>query len=279
MNKTPVSVSTPSTIQFDPRAGNPRRGLVVVYDLEGFSRFFNQPDVQEYVPLFINHVSEVISRCIYEGGTDYWAHNKPLDPLPSLPVHEKYLGDGAMYIWLEAGENRISEKLVTTLCNRLWNLKRNFKGIVEAASDMLPVVDVPSRIRFGVAGGTIYELDRKNSSAHEYIGFCINLASRLQKYCPELGFIASARVGLPQATLKTNKYVKAVARAIRGFPREVVIVDKANGLLLVPVPGRHFLSRCSGFAMTYTSFYCSGVGKRACRAFMAVLRRRANYAG
>jgi class 3 adenylate cyclase len=234
VNKTPVSVSTPSTIQFDSRAGHPRRGLVVVYDLEGFSHFFTQPDVQEYVPLFINHVSEVISGCIYGGSTDYWAHDKLMDPLPSLPVHEKYLGDGAMYIWLEAGENRISEKLVRTLCNRLWNVKTNFKKIVEAASDMLPVVDVPSRIRFGVAGGTIYELDRKNSSAHEYIGFCINLASRLQKYCPELGFIASARVGLPQATLKTNKYIKVVARAIRGFPREVVIVDEGEWAALGP---------------------------------------------
>jgi hypothetical protein len=58
------------------------------------------------------------------------------------------------------------------------------------------------------------------------MGFCINLASRLQKYCPELGFIASARIGVRESVLKKNEYIKVIANKIKGFPKEIVIVDK-----------------------------------------------------
>jgi class 3 adenylate cyclase len=102
----------------------------------------------------------------------------------------------------------------------------------QAWHDRVPVVDLPRKIRFGIARGTVYELRRANSSAREYIGFCINLASRLQKYCPDLAFIASARIGLREDVLAKNGYVRVVAKDIRGFPQEIVIVDKDeyNGL-------------------------------------------------
>src|SRR5438552_16533480 len=149
--------SKPNTIQFDSKASHPQRGLVVVYDLEGFSRFFNQPDVQEYVPGFINHVSAAISTCIY-GGSHYWTTQaEQTAGLSNVPVQEKYLGDGAMYIWLETDKSSLGEEFAGNLCNRLWNLKTGFKKVLEAAADLLPVVDVPGRIRFGVAAGTIYE--------------------------------------------------------------------------------------------------------------------------
>jgi hypothetical protein len=41
-----------------------------------------------------------------------------------------------------------------------------------------------------------------------------------------LGFIASARIGLPEAVLNEHGYVKVVAKQIKGFPREIVIVDQ-----------------------------------------------------
>ena len=38
-----------TTFKFELPASRPKQGLVVIYDLEGFSRFFNQPDVQDYM--------------------------------------------------------------------------------------------------------------------------------------------------------------------------------------------------------------------------------------
>ena len=235
MTSKSAASKAPSTVQFDSRASQPRRGLAVVYDLEGFSRFFNQPDVQDYVPVFINHVSAAVSACIY-GGKQYWVEGVNEEPLTALPVHEKFLGDGAMYVWLGSDVAPITPDFTAKLCNRLWNLKTRFKLVLAAAADALPVLDVPNRIRFGVAAGTIYELGRQDSDQREYIGFCINLASRLQKYCPELGFIASARIGIPQARLQEHRYVKVVAKSLKGFPREVVIVDQAEWDALGPTP-------------------------------------------
>lgn len=79
-----------------------------------------------------------------------------------------------------------------------------------------------------MARGTIYELTRASGTNKEYIGFCINLASRLQKYCADLGFILSARLGLPDEFVAKEGYTRVVATKIRGFPEEIVIVDKGE---------------------------------------------------
>jgi hypothetical protein len=64
------------------------------------------------------------------------------------------------------------------------------------------------------------------SRSKEYVGYCINLASRLQKHCPEIAFVASARVRLPETTLRRHGYIRVIAKTLRSFPPEIVIVDK-----------------------------------------------------
>jgi class 3 adenylate cyclase len=215
-----------STTKFASRGGNPAHGLALIYDLEGFSKFFNQPDVQDYVPKFLNHLSQAMS-VVLLGGTAYWdsIHQK-YEPLPA-PIHEKFLGDGMLYVWrLKRNQLDFDPDFISGLCNRLWNLKVAFPEVLKKAADDVPVLDLPTRIRFGVARGTIYELTRASGTNKEYIGFCINLASRLQKYCADLGFIVSARLGLPAEFVAKQHYNRVVATKIRGFPEEIVIVDK-----------------------------------------------------
>ena len=215
------------TIQFDTKASRPKHALVVIYDISGFSKFFNQPDVQEYVPRFLNNISEVISVIMF-GGDRYWESPKEFvwDTFPA-PVHEKFLGDGALYIWLPPGSAKEFPSLfITQLCNSLWNIQNKFKKILRKCAEDIPVYELPQGIRFGLARGTVYELTNRKTREREYIGFCINLASRLQKYCSQLDFIASARIGIPQETLNRYGYIKVIATKIRGFPKEIVIVDK-----------------------------------------------------
>jgi len=218
------------TIRFDPEASLPKQGVALVYDLEGFSRFFNQPDVNNYVPKFLNKVNEALGTVIF-GGEAYWTPDKTtLSPL-ATPVHEKFLGDGALILWThDSSATSNPEDLAVVLCNRLWNLKTCFSEVLKRCADDVPVVDLPSRIRFGLAAGSIFELHRAGGEQREYIGFCINLASRLQKYCPHLGFIASARLGLPAAMLAEHGYIKVVAKKIKGFPREIVLMDESEYL-------------------------------------------------
>lgn len=214
------------TISFDTKASRPKHAIVVIYDITGFSKFLNQPDVHEYAPRFLNHISKVMSIIIF-GGNRYW--EKDLEGWEALPppVHEKFLGDGALYIWLPPGNAKEFPSLfITNLCNSLWNIQNDFKEILKKCADDIPVYEIPQGIRFGLTRGTVYELTNRKTHEREYIGFCINLASRLQKYCSALNFIASARIEIPESKLSKYGYIKVIAKKIRGFPKELVIVDK-----------------------------------------------------
>lgn len=216
------------TFTFDSQASRPKHAVALIYDLGGFSRFFNQPDVQDYVPKFINLVSKAVS-IIFFGGVHYWMEREEEISRIQAPIHEKFLGDGALYLWIPPKDsNTFTSEFIINLCNRLWNLKNDFDIVLKKAADEIPVFELPTQIRFGLARGTIYELTYKNSTNKEYIGFCINLASRLQKYCSDLAFIASARIDLQAKTIREHGYIKVAATKLKGFPKEIVIVDKAE---------------------------------------------------
>jgi class 3 adenylate cyclase len=154
--------------------------VALLYDLEGFTRFFNQPDVQDYVPVFLNHISEAVGINLF-GGHAYWAHNAPIDPLEVEVAHEKFMGDGALYILLPPeGAPDFSVTTLQHLCNRLWTLKNRFSEVVNRALEAVPVAEVPKNIRFGLCRGSVYELRSEATQTSEYIGYGINLASRLQ---------------------------------------------------------------------------------------------------
>ena len=210
--------------KFSSTASLPDNGLVVIFDLEDFSQFYSQPDVQDYVPKYLNHVIEAISIVIY-GGRTYWRPKPEVVPALPKPIHWKFLGDGLMIIWKYKDFNAGN---LTSLLNRLWNLKEYFSQVNKIASEDVPVIDIPARIRFGISAGTIYKLTYNLTKSEEFIGYSINLASRLQNYCGELGFIASARVNPPKANLEKNGYKRVIATKIKGFPREIVIVDKSE---------------------------------------------------
>jgi len=206
-------------------ASHPQNAISLIYDLEGFSKFFNQPDVQEYIPVYLNIISQAISTCLF-GGVAYWQDGVKYPPLSSTPIHEKFMGDGGLYIFTPGGLADFREGFPVTLCNRLYMLRRNFHQVVEKCVDAVPVFAIPQNIRFGLARGTVYELASQHGGSSEYIGFCINLSSRLQSYCPELGFIISARLKIPANKLIESGYKTVLATRIKGFPKELVLVDQ-----------------------------------------------------
>lgn len=209
---------------FNSLASHPKNGVALIFDLEGFSQFFNQPDAPGFVPGFLNHVYDAM-RIIINGGTAYWM-DAPKDQYEALfpPTHEKFLGDGSLYVW-SLQDYKNTQEFLVTICNRLWNLKDNFSIVLDHASDDSPIPKVPKKIRFGLTRGTIFQLTVSGRAENEYLGVCINLASRLQKYCPELGFIASARIGLSKTVLAKHGYKKVTATQLKNFQDEQVIVD------------------------------------------------------
>ncbi len=207
-------------IKFAPEASPPTKAVVVMADLEGFSRFFSQPDVHLYVPRFLNHIFSALNLS-FEGGVIPWLGKKKAIPGFPAPIHSKFQGDGALYIWERNEELNMAE-----LFCMLALFQSDYEKIIAKCIEDLPVADVPGRIRFGIAAGSVYKLTYEDGSGSEYIGYAINLASRLQKYCRELGFISSARVDLSAKLLKDLGVVRVVAKELKGFPREIVLVNK-----------------------------------------------------
>ncbi len=212
---------------FLPSASIPFNSISLLFDLEGFSGFFSQPDVHGYISQYLNLVIDAVTRT-FEGGTLYWDLDRQgnpfvADPLPG-PIHRKFLGDGVLYIW---NYSDFTPSQIIDLVDRIWILKKSFSVICEKASVLLPVPDFPKKIRFGIAAGMVYRLQyEKNENEEEYIGYSINLVSRLQSYSRDIGFIVSGRLGIPDNTMTKHGYKKCMAKKIRGFPNEIVIIDK-----------------------------------------------------
>jgi class 3 adenylate cyclase len=215
--------------QFKSQASHARDGISVIFDIAGFSRFLNQPDVHSYIPKYLNLINKCVEVSLF-GGIEPWRgkEGQDLSPLGVLPIHRKFLGDGALYVWAPKESAVLTESFIILLANRLWNVQKGFRQITGLCSEFIPVTELPTGIRFGVTRGTIYELAFEKSGDREYVGVCINLASRLQKYCAGLNFIASARLNMPSSILQKHNYMKVVATNIKGFPKEIVIVDRSE---------------------------------------------------
>jgi hypothetical protein len=214
--------------RFKSKASLPFNSISLLFDLEGFSGFFSQPDVHDYITKYLNLIIDAVA-LTFEGGELYWDRNKKgktavAAPLPK-PIHKKFLGDGVLYIWKY---DDFSQKQIIHLVDRVWNLKNSFSVLCEKAAGLLPVADFPKRIRFGIAAGMVYKITYKNENANEYIGYSINLVSRLQSYSRGIGFIVSNRLKIPDKTILKHGYKKCIAKKIRGFPNEIVIVDTCD---------------------------------------------------
>ena len=224
-----------TSVRFKYEDNDQKHGFVMVFDLEGFTQFANQSGVDDYhITEYLNIVFKSIDVCLF-GGEPFWAEYD--DPTWesfgrierfAKPTQVKFMGDGALYLWTRPFSNSdFKLEFILCLMNRLASLKQDFGNVVELCSDEIQAFNVPERLRFGFASGTVYELSGQilaAKSQKEYVGSCINLASRLQNYCPELGFIASARLAIAKSALDKQGYMIVSAKKIRGFQREKVIV-------------------------------------------------------
>ena len=204
----------------------PEQAIVLIFDLEDFSKFFSHPDINEYVPKLLNIILQEINATI-KGEKPYWAVDIDEEPItiPKFPElrYSKFLGDGALYIW---NYNDFTEQQRLDLISTFWLLKIKYQRILKKATEQIPFPDIPKNIRFGISAGSVYPLRYEDSEGEEFIGYCINLASRLQNYCRDIGFIVSGRLNIKPADLEGGQYVKVVARKIKGFPEEIVIIDR-----------------------------------------------------
>src|SRR3989339_974626 len=152
---------------FNEEVEGPKMGLAMICDLEGFSGLLAQADVQSYVARFLNRIFKYVNINIY-GGTPYWLDDKSRLPALLKPVHVKFLGDGLLHLWVPPhGCRDFDQDFVTELMNRMWNFKTFFEASIRRCSDDVPLLELPKRIRFGFAKGSVFELTRRDNGHRE----------------------------------------------------------------------------------------------------------------
>lgn len=193
--------------------------LAAVFDLEGFTKFCNQSDphlaTPEFLSEFLKWLFQKISSdiTVSEDKTE-----KKMKLWCSLPFFSKFMGDGILFLWDTTYANSNFE-----IGNVILLMKR---VCADYASEFRPkmknmVAGTPARLRCGIARGRIISV----GNGQDFVGSCINVASRLQKLS-QLSF-CFARKGInPEQCFRpiARKMFKAKQVSIRGIGEEELVV-------------------------------------------------------
>jgi hypothetical protein len=198
--------------------GETTEALAAIFDLEGFTGFCSQIDHHLVVPEFL---SEFL-KWLFDEISHYFKKGEIKDRVKvwgSLPFFSKFSGDGVMFLW-DTGHN------VETYSS-IGNIVALLKTICEDyINNFLPkiknrVARPPLRLRCGIARGQIISI----GNGKDFVGACINTASRLQKVS-QLSFACSRRGFDPDKcfdeSIKTWFIVKRVS--IRGVGEDELIL-------------------------------------------------------
>ncbi len=162
--------------------------LAAVFDLEGFTSFSSQSDPQLFVPKFINEFVKWLF-----GALSSFSIEEEKDDIvrlfAPLPFFAKYLGDGVLFLW-KIDYQGIEKYCQFSDCDRQIELNGDIGNIISILfevteryrTEAYPRLSgtysrVPNRLRCGVAQGLVCSL----GNGQDYVGLCINMASRLQK--------------------------------------------------------------------------------------------------
>jgi class 3 adenylate cyclase len=177
--------------------------VAAIFDLSSFTSFCNQVDAYLAIPAFLNNFFDWLFSSIIYGLTDedgertyFWA---------DLPILVKFTGDGILVVW---NAHRMKEDQICRLAATLYNICYAYR------QDFYPQINrivskPPSVLRCGVARGKVFSVGNGN----DYIGHCINTASRLCSlnpltFCfPQRGFAVQEYLAPEYAQLFVPKYI------------------------------------------------------------------------
>lgn len=170
--------------------------LAAVFDLEGFTDFCSQIDPQLVVPEFLSDFLVWLFESIRTKFTEKETEDV-VRLWGSLPFFGKFTGDGALFLW----DTDLSGGL-TGIGNIAWNLKKICEDYAENLQPRLAesCAKIPKRLRVGIARGQVLSVGDGN----DFVGPCINMASRLQKLY-SLSFAVSRRGFDPNKCFKHIK--------------------------------------------------------------------------
>jgi hypothetical protein len=180
------NIATKSTI---------RSVICAIFDLEGFTNFCKQIDPHLAVPMFLSKYLEWFFDEI-KTETKKEEYDEGIDTWHELPFLIKFMGDGLLVLWDISKIDEHGQVNIIISCNQIVDdYINNFLPVINKK-----VVEPPGKLRCGIAKGNVFSI----GNGLDYVGPCINFASRLQKL-PGVSFAFSNR-GIDLEAVD-NKYI------------------------------------------------------------------------
>jgi len=195
--------------------------IAVVFDLTGFTRFCDRADTHLVMPKFLKEflkwlfgiIKSILEVKRFEEGVRLYS---------KLPFFAKFTGDGVLFLWDKEDMD------MDMICNIVIGgdlISERYK------SDFVPKIGrhltgVPEILKCGVALGQVCSVGNRK----DYVGPCINLASKLQKQSNIRFCCSSTGIDLERGMTKSAKrhYTTKIVQ-IWGIGRpEIVIIRKKD---------------------------------------------------
>jgi hypothetical protein len=207
-----------------------KEAIAAVFDLTGFTTFCNQVDAYLAIPKFLNDFLEwfftsIRTKVTEKGPGDHstlWT---------GLPIMVKFLGDGLLVLW---DARKMTEKQICRLAGTLYQICYTYRTEFYPRISMA-VNKPPAVLRCGVARGKVYGIGNNK----EYVGHCINNASRLTRlgsltFCfPHRGFQVREHMPVEFRQVFMPKYV-----SIRGVGENELVWVVGDEYYRLPVKDR-----------------------------------------
>lgn len=201
-------------------------GLAVILDLKDFTGFCDQRDPQHEVPRFLDRFLKWlfgrIREELFDGddGADVilWSH---------LPIFGKFLGDGILLLW---DATSISPEARRNLVQAFDIICSDYTTVFLKKTKGL-FTKPPSKLRCGIAQGQVTSI----ANGNDYVGLCINIASRLQKLADDAFSFGFTRKGLDEKERK-NWYqnFRLIKIPIRGVSKPELVYVLRNEFSVLP---------------------------------------------
>lgn len=146
--------------------------LAAVFDLSGFTTFCGQTDphlsmpdfLQRFLDWLFGEIKKELSQRRFRQGVMLRA---------DLPFFAKFTGDGVLFLW---NTENMEMKNICNILVALRNVSNRYSNIFVPVTKK-DLSDIPKSLRCGAARGIVCTV----GNGEDYVGSCINIASRLQK--------------------------------------------------------------------------------------------------
>jgi len=146
--------------------------LAAVFDLSGFTKFCSQVDPHLAVPEYLSRLLDWLFAEIKKGLVKE-SHEEEKILWASLPFLAKFLGDGVLFLW---DTKNMGGAEICNVVTSLWEICDNY--VREFYPRIRKIVAQPPKVlRCGMSRGLVFSV----GNGEDYVGPCINIATRLQK--------------------------------------------------------------------------------------------------